>query len=301
MPNAARGVVVLSGPTASGKTDFAIELAQRYDAEIISADSRQIYRGMPIGTAAPSAAQLAAAPHHLVGFLDPREQYSAARFVEDAMREIEDIYGRGKRAIVVGGTGFYIRALTGAVSLAPEYDATLRARLAHEAHMHPPEFLHGWLALHDRDRAAALPPGDTYRVLRALEIALAPPQQSHRTKPQRTLVTAGIPFIKLFVDLELGELDARIDRRTDAMLGDGLIDEAQRVGHDAVAANAVGYPQALAYLAGLSTREELRASLARATRRYARRQRAWFRSEPNTTWVAREGALAAIQGFWGPS
>src|SRR5579863_9471959 len=119
------GVLILSGPTASGKTDLAIELAQKFNAEIISADSRQIYRGMPIGTAAPSAEQLGAVPHHLVGFLDPHERYSAARFAHDAIAAILAIASRSKRAIVVGGTGFYVRALTGGVDLAPARDELL--------------------------------------------------------------------------------------------------------------------------------------------------------------------------------
>lgn len=295
------GVLVLAGPTASGKSELAVALAQAYDAEIVGADSRQIYRGMPIGTAAPSSEQLAMIPHHVVGFLDPHERYSAARFVDDAMRAIDAIHARGKRAIVVGGTGFYVRALTGSVSLAPEYDAELRDRLAREANAHPPDFLHAWLELRDPARAAALSPGDAYRVTRALEIALARPDAVRRAEPQRTLATAGIPFLKLFLDVDLAELDERIDRRTDAMLRDGLIEEAERVGKRAVAASAVGYPQALAYLAGWSTHDEVRTTLARATRRYARRQRSWFRTEPDARWVSRAQVDAAVQGFWLPA
>src|SRR5436305_675418 len=119
---ASSGVLVIAGPTASGKTELAIAIAQRYGAEIVSADSRQIYRDMPIGTAAPTPQQLAAVPHHLVGFLDPHERYSAAHFAADAASAIQDIHARGNRAIVAGGTGFYIRALTGAVDLAPQHD-----------------------------------------------------------------------------------------------------------------------------------------------------------------------------------
>ncbi|MDQ2858169.1 MAG: tRNA (adenosine(37)-N6)-dimethylallyltransferase MiaA, partial [Candidatus Eremiobacteraeota bacterium] len=122
-PSDSPGVLVLCGPTAAGKTQLATDLARTYDAEIIGADSRQIYRGMPIGTASPSAAQLAAVPHHLIGFLNPNERYSAARFAADATACVHAIHARGKRAIVVGGTGFYIRALTGDVDLAPAYDA----------------------------------------------------------------------------------------------------------------------------------------------------------------------------------
>jgi tRNA dimethylallyltransferase len=279
------GVLVLAGPTASGKTDLAIALAKRFDAEIISADSRQIYRGMPIGTAAPTAEQVAAVPHHLVAFLDPHERYSAARFARDAIAAIEDIHARGHRAIVVGGTGFYVRALTGGVALAPERDEVVRDRLAREAKAHPSEFLHGWLAQRDPSRAAALDPNDTYRILRALEVTLSTTTARDRGT-RNSLSDAGIPFAKLFVDIPLDTNDARIDARTRAMIAGGLLAEAETIGADAVAADAVGYPQALAYLRGWSTGAELEATLTRATRRYARRQRAWFRSEPDVRWVS---------------
>ena len=279
------GVLVLAGPTASGKTELALALAERFDAEIVGADSRQIYRGMPVGTAAPTPDQQRRVPHHLVGFLDPGERYSAARFSADATEAIEQIHARGKRAIVAGGTGFYIRALTGAVELAPEHDERLRERLAHEARLHDAAFLYEWLRLRDPRRAAMLHAGDRYRVLRALEVALAPRGARLREEPQRSLATAGIPFLKVFLEVDVADLDRRIEARTGAMLDAGLIEEAERVGGEAVAASAVGYPQALAYARGWCTRGELRTLLARATRRYARRQAAWFRSEPGTHWA----------------
>lgn len=279
------GVLVLAGPTACGKTDLAIELAKRFDAEIVGADSRQIYRGMPIGTAAPTPEQMGTIPHHLVGFLDPRERYSAARFSADATRIIQEIHGRGKRAIVAGGTGFYIRALTGAVDLAPQYDQAVRERLAHEAKVHEGQFLYDWLAVRDPRRASMLHAGDAYRVLRALEVALAPKDAKLRDEPLLSLATQRIPALKVFLRVDTAELDRRIEQRTDAMLHRGLLDEAERVGAQAVAANAVGYPQALAYARGWCTYGELRTLLSRATRRYARRQTTWFRSEPHTQWV----------------
>lgn len=279
MRTGAVGVLVLAGPTASGKTDLAIELAKRFDAEIVGADSRQIYRGMPVGTAAPSPEQLREVPHHLIGFLEPNERYSAARFSADATRIVREIHARGKRAIVAGGTGFYIRALTGAVDLAPQYDPALRERLAHEAALHDAEFLYQWLALRDPRRAAMLHPGDAYRVLRALEVALAPRDAALREGALVSLAGERIPFLKIALNVDWSELDRRIELRTAAMLAQGLIEEAERIGAHAVAANAVGYPQALAYLRGWSNFDELRTLLARATRRYARRQATWFRSE----------------------
>lgn len=292
---AGSGVLVLAGPTASGKTQLAIELARDFDAEIVNADSRQIYRGMSIGTAAPAAEQFAAVPHHLFAFLEPHERYSAARYSADAVAAIRAIHARGHRVIVTGGTGFYVRALTGAVDLAPQYDEAVRARLAHEARVHDAEFLHAWLSLRDRERAAAIHPADTYRVLRALEVALAP-ESRQRHKPIVSLRSEGIPFLKVF--LESRDLQARIERRTDAMLEAGLVEEAERVGEGAVAADAVGYPQAIAYARGWCTRAELRELLIRATRRYAKRQQTWFRSEPDVVFApARDVARLARESL----
>ncbi len=273
------GVLVIAGPTASGKSELAIDLARAFDAEIVNADSRQIYREMPIGTAAPAPQQLAAVPHHLFGFLDPAERYSAARYSADAVAAIAHIHARGKRAIVVGGTGFYVRALTGAVDLAPQYDEAVRERLVREARLHDAEFLHAWLSVRDPARAGAIHPQDSYRVLRALEIALAPHSGSREGRIT-SLRSAGIPYLKLFLTIDESALRERIARRTDAMLHDGFVEEAEGIGKNAVAGTAVGYPQAIAYARGWSTRGELRELLIRATRRYAKRQTTWFRSEP---------------------
>ena len=294
-----RSVLVLAGATAAGKTALGIALARRFDAEIVGADSRQIYRAMPVGTAAPTAEELASVPHHLIGFIDPRERYSAARFAFDAMQAIRAIHERGKRVIVVGGTGFYIRALTGDIALAPQHDERLRERLAVEAGTHPPSFLYAWLERVDPQRAGAIAEQDVYRIVRALEVALAGKRAVDRTEPVDSLPCAGFPFAKLFLDVQLSELDERIARRTHAMLERGLLEEAERVGEDAVAASAVGYPQAFAYLRGWSSYDELEGSLARATRRYARRQRAWFRSEPQTRWVRSDEVEAAAREMLG--
>lgn len=296
------GVVILAGPTASGKTDLAIALARELDGEIVSADSRQIYRGMPIGTASPSDAQLQAVPHHLIGFLDPRRRYSAASFVHDALDAIAGIRARGKQPIVAGGTGFYIRALAGDVALAGARDENLRARLARETLVHPPGVMYAWLATLDPVRAAALSAGDRYRVARALEVALAKRSGDVATDVERrSLRSERIPYVKLYLDVPIVELEPRIERRVDSMLERGLLEEAERLGDDVVAADAVGYPQANAYLRGLATRKELRMHLIRATRRYAKRQETWFRSEPDVERVrperAREIVLARMKAW----
>jgi tRNA dimethylallyltransferase len=287
-------VLIVAGPTASGKTELAIELAREFDAEIVGADSRQIYAGMPIGTASPSLEQLAIVPHHLIGFLDPRRRYSAAQYAEDAVAALKGIRARGKRAIVAGGTGFYIRALMGGVALAPQYDESLRDRLAREALLHSPDFLHHWLECLDARRAHAVQKNDTYRVLRALEIALAPAAVL-RNAATRTLATERLRYLLVFLDVERAAIDERIERRTARMLNEGLIEEAERIGEGAVAASAVGYPQAQAYLHGWSTVAELHSSLTRATRRYARRQRAWFRGEPSALWLRPEALRSVVR------
>jgi tRNA dimethylallyltransferase len=289
------GVLILAGATASGKTDLALALAERFNAEIVGADSRQIYRGMPIGTAAPTDAQRARVPHHLVAFLDPHERYSAARFVLDARRAIDDIAARGRRAIVVGGTGFYLRALAGDVVLDAAYDPGVRNRLAAEARAHSPAFLAEWLAVLAPERAAAIAPNDPYRIARALEIALAGRDAPIAREPLPTLRAAGIPFVKLVLESEPDVLLERIERRVDAMLAAGLLEEAERVGGDVVAADAVGYREALAFLAGWSTAAELRTQLIRSTRRYAKRQATWFRSEPGVLRVTAAAAEAAAR------
>jgi tRNA dimethylallyltransferase len=291
------GVLILAGPTASGKSALAVELARAFDAEIVGADARQIYRGMPIGTAAPTESQRALVPHHLVAFLDPQERYSAARFVSDARAAIDAIHARGRRAIVAGGTGFYVRALCGDVALDRTYDPGLRDRLAREARTHPPAVLHAWLSVLDRERAVAIAPHDPYRVARALEIALArridaPPAPA--AAPLPTLRAGEIPYLKCWLEIDDATLERRIADRVDAMLAAGLVAEAERIGLDAVAADAVGYREALAYAAGWSTHAELRAQLIRATRRYAKRQATWFRAEPDVVRLPREAVAPAV-------
>jgi tRNA dimethylallyltransferase len=291
----------VGGPTASGKTTFALVLAERYGAEIVGADSRQIYRGMPVGTAAPTLAQQARVRHHLVGWLDPYERYSAARYVVDAARAIADIHARGKRAMVVGGTGFYLRALCGDIDLAAEPDPALRERVAREARLHPAGVLHDWLQSRNPRRAATLSRHDPYRIVRALEIELARTGEMGAPRFRSALPTlraAGIPFAKLALRVDPIDHTQRIAERTAGMLAGGLIEEAERIGSAAVAADAVGYREALAYRCGWLTFTELESSLTRATRRYAKRQRTWFRAEPDLTWLDSadvDGAASALE------
>ncbi len=174
------------------------------------------------------------------------------------------------------------------MGLARAYDEQLRARLRREASIHEPKFLHQWLVRLDSRRAAAIDPNDTYRVLRALEIRLADPPLPNGTDAMRRP-----EFVKAALDVPIAQIDQRIAARTAHMLANGLLEEAERIGPNAVAGSAVGYPQALAYLRGWSTSQELHATLLRATKRYARRQIAWFRREPGIEWVS-PGDVAGI-------
>jgi tRNA dimethylallyltransferase len=277
-----KSVLILTGETASGKSDLAVALALHFGAEIVGADSRQIYRGMSIGTAAPTREQQALVPHHLVEFLEPNERYSAARYVADALTAIDAIHARGQRVIVVGGTGFYIRALCGDVALGPEVDLAARARIQREAALHDSEFLYEWLRLRNPQRAAELSAGDGYRITRALETLLAE-RESDMVCSHESLRSRGLRFQKYWIQSERDVLHERICRRVDTMLMAGFIEEAERVGPEVSAANAVGYTHAAAYLGGQLSHDELRKHLARVTTRYAKRQATWLRSEPGLT------------------
>jgi tRNA dimethylallyltransferase len=292
------GVLILTGSTASGKTALGIRLARAFDAEIVGMDSRQIYCGMPIGTAAPTLDERAGVPHHLIGFLDARERYSAARFVVDALAAIDAIHTRGKRALLVGGTGFYMRALCGDTTLSADRDDGLRARLAREVRLHPTEILADWLRALEPRRLDV--PLDPYRLTRALEIALVarsgePPAPG---EPLPTLRSRGIAYRKLQLALEPAALAANIEARVDSMLAAGLIAEAEQVGEDALAADAVGYRDVFAYQRGEASERELRLLLARSTRRYAKRQATWFRTEPDLSVIRNANeALALARTF----
>ncbi len=290
-------MLLLTGPTCAGKSELAVALAERFNGEIVGADSRQIYRDMPIGTAAPTAEQRARVPHHVVGFLDPHERYSAARYARDALAAVVDIRARGKRALVVGGTGFYLRALAGDVALSAAYDPQLRVRLAREARLHPPEVLHAWLAARAPERASAISERDPYRITRALEIALSSEAGETRVMDDAnapSLRHDGLPFLKVALEVAPEVLGERMERRVDAMLASGLVAEAERIGPQATASDAVGYPEALAYLGGQLSAKELRRLLLRSTRRYAKRQRTWFRSESGLVHAAPEALEALV-------
>ena len=282
-------VVVITGPTATGKTALALTLAQRYNAEIISADSRQVYRHLDIGTAKPTLAEQALVPHHVIDVVNPDEHFDVARFRALAHETITALTRRGKRAFVVGGTGLYIRALTRGLFVGPQADPVLRKRLTIQEQKHGPGFLHNWLRRVDADAARRLHPNDRARLIRALEVWLL--SGKPMSAWQREHGFRERPFSTLLVSLVLEReiLARRIQQRCQQMVRDGLVDEVRRVwdmgfGEQLPAFRTIGYAQIVDLLHGRSTLEEAVTDMAMATRRLAKRQRTWLRAEPEVQW-----------------
>jgi tRNA dimethylallyltransferase len=276
----------LLGPTASGKSSLAMELAQRHPVEIVSIDSAQVYRGMDVGTAKPSAGERQAVPHHLIDLVDPTEAYSAGRFREDALGAVAGILARGKVPLLVGGTMLYYRALAAGIDALPPADPATRAQIDAEAAAKGWPALHAELAKVDPAAAARLQPGDSQRIQRALEVfrLTGTPISGLRSgKP------AALPFeLRAFalVPADRAALHERIARRFDAMLAAGLVDELRSLREKFAlsaqlpAMRAVGYRQAWRHLEGEIDARALRETGIAATRQLAKRQLTWLRSLP---------------------
>jgi tRNA dimethylallyltransferase len=268
--------LVICGPTASGKSSLAVAVARRLGGEIVNADSRQIYRGMEIGSGVPTAQERARIPHHLYAFVDPSERYSAARYVVEATKTLEAIGSRGNLPIVVGGTGFYIEALLGTMLLdRPPPDDELRERLRKEADIHPPEVLWEWLRVRAPAIASQTKPGDRYRIVRGLERALA---ERSEIEPLPARGTIDSEIVRLSISRPA--LSKRIERRVVEMFRSGIVDEAVAVRASAPrtpALSGLGYAEALALWDGLAGEDEAIKRTVARTVRYAKRQETWFR------------------------
>ena len=278
------------GPTASGKTRLALALASRFPVEIVSVDSAQVYRGMNIGTAKPSAAERAAVPHHLIDIIDPAEAYSAARFRSDAAGLMEEITARGRTPLLVGGTMLYFKALREGLSELPESDQEIRSTIDSEAAEHGWPAMHAKLAEVDPRTAARLKPNDAQRIQRALEIYRASGKPMSQQLGHRKAATLPFRFIELaLVPSDRGALHRRIEERFDAMLERGLIEELRglRKRHalrpELPSMRCVGYRQAWQFLEGEFDGDELRNRGIFATRQLAKRQLTWLRATPATS------------------
>ena len=288
-------VLVITGPTASGKTLVAFSCALAMDAEIISADSRQVYAQVTIGTAKPPREMLDRVPHHFIDVVPLTETYTAGRFFAEAQQRIRRIHAQGKSVIIAGGSGLYIRALTEGIFAGAFSDSAMRKRLQDELEHLGREALYRELIERDPVIAARTPIQNTHRLLRALEVCRL------AGMPFSELRVARIPestcdFFVTGIQWEREVLYARIHERVDEMLAAGLVqevDELLRAGTDpsATALNTVGYKEVIRYLANQLTYENMVSSIKQHTRNYAKRQLTWFRKETGIRWYrAAEGA-----------
>ncbi len=284
-------VIVIAGPTAIGKTAVAIELARSIDAEIISADSRQIYRLLDIGTGKPTTEELAAAPHHFIDILDPRQEYSAGQFSRAARARVDEIRSRGKNVIVAGGSGMYIEAFLYGFFAAEIRDKKLQLRLKKRAQSEGSEALYRELQQVDPERASELHAEDAHRIVRALEVFLSSGMKlSELRKQPRVPAPFSFQLFGLY-PAERQELYDKISLRVDHMLVQGLLDEvrsllAQGISPLCNAMLTVGYREPLQWLRGGYTYPEMVEKIKQHSRNYAKKQLTWFRRYREMNWIA---------------
>lgn len=285
-------ILVIVGPTASGKTRMAVELAQRHNGEVISADSMQIYRTMDIGTAKPTKEEMGGIPHHMIDVADPEEDFSVARYVEMAARCVDDVLARGKLPIVAGGTGLYIDSLLSGRTFASfSPDSALRGELEQELAEKGGQAMLEALAQVDPEAAQRLHPNDHKRIIRALEVY----RSTGKTITQHNRETQAIPprYDALTIGLAFQDRQAmwrRIDQRVDEMVAAGLEDEVRRlltsgISPKCTAMQAIGYKEFTQALSGEMTWQEAADVVKLRSRQYAKRQLTWFGRNPNTRWV----------------
>ena len=286
-------LVVIVGPTAVGKSRIAIDVAKRFETVILTADSRQVYRGMDVGTDKPPVASRQGIPHQLIDLVDPDEPFNTGLFRRHAAAAIERLYQHGRLPLVVGGTGLYVRTLLQGLCEAPPADPTVRARLREEAHVQGRERLYARLVSVDPVTASKLHPHDTPKIIRALEVHQLSGLPMSEFQARHGF--AERPFSSLVIGLnrDRGQLYRRIEERIDWQLANGLVEETRRLldrgyRRDAAAMKGLGYRQVAAYLAGECDRVEMVRQFKRDTRRFAKRQMTWFRREPGIIWLSLE-------------
>ncbi len=279
-------VVVLAGPTGVGKTSLAISLAVKFGAEIISADSMQVYRYLDIGTAKPSSSEREKAVHHLIDLLDPDQEFDVAAYLARARPLINELHERRVPILVVGGTGFYVRSLIRGLFKGPGSDAVIRARLKQEARDSSKEDLHDRLAQVDPETAARLHPHDLFRVIRALEVFELTGRTISSFHTEHGLAEKPDQVLLCALTLPYEELCGRIEARTRRMFEAGLVEEVQSLlkrGYtpDLKPLKSIGYKQVVDFLTGTISLDQARVEMTRMTRRYAKRQMTWLRSQPD--------------------
>ena len=288
-------VIIITGPTASGKTSIAVEMAREFDGEIINADSMQVYRYMDIGTAKPAIGERRGIAHHLIDVANPDDEFNAARYRELAIPAIREITDRNKKCFIVGGTGLYIKTLLGGLMECPPSDPDVRGDLINECNEKGAHFLHERLRLLDPESARLIHPNDRTRVIRALEIiSLADRPRSSIMMEHRF---SERPFLTLKICLNPARdsLYERINNRSTHMVESGLVDETRGLlerGYNMMlrSMKSLGYRHAVSFLMKECGIDDMIADLKQDTRRYAKRQLTWFRADPEMVWVDPEDA-----------
>jgi tRNA dimethylallyltransferase len=292
-----RPILIIAGPTAVGKTEASLLLAREQGAEIVSADSMQIYRGMDIGTAKPTPEQRRLVYHHLIDIVDPAQPYSVGDYLRDARNAIEGILKSGGTPIVVGGTGLYIRALMKGLLHGPPADLELREQLLRKEAENGEGTLYADLARRDPESAIKIHPNDLRRTIRALEVFLLRDRKLSDLQKEHAFRDQPYAFQLLFLVRGRSELYPRIERRVDEMIAEGLEDEVKGLmlkgySRDLVSMQALGYSHFLEYFSNRASSGETVELLKRDTRRFAKRQFTWFRREPDARWVDITGAAS---------
>jgi len=286
-----RSLIVLTGPTAVGKTSLSIRLAKAIDGEIISADSVQVYRKLNIGSAKITQEEMCGVPHHLIDVLEPDEDYNVARFTEMVKTAIDEIHSRGHVPILAGGTGFYIQAVLKDVDFSSgESDTAIRSRLEAEATELGNEVMHERLRSIDPESADAIPSGNLKRVLRAIEYYEVTGEKISVHNAREKEKESPYDYRYFVLNDCRDRLYERIDKRVDIMMKDGLLDEVKGlyesgISRDAVSMQSLGYRQILDYLFGDCTLQEAVEQVKLQTRHFAKRQLTWFKREKDTIWV----------------
>ncbi len=283
-------LIVIVGPTASGKTALSISLAKKFNSEIISADSMQIYKEMDIATAKPTKAEMDGIVHHLIDFAEINHRFSVAEYLALAREKIKDIYSRGKNIIIVGGTGLYINSLIDNIEFEDEKENNLRQDLIKEAEQKGGEFMLNKLYALDPEYAEKLYPNDIGRIIRGIEINLIFGHcMSEHKRLSRENVSPYNPFILGIAYKDREKLYERINKRVDIMLESGLLNEAKeffkKLNKQDTAVQAIGYKELFPYFNGQISFEEAVENLKKATRNYAKRQITWFKKDQRINWL----------------
>ena len=292
-------LVVILGPTAAGKSKLAIELAQKFGLEIINADSMQIYRGMDIGSAKPSLKERSLVTHHLIDIKDPDEEFSAAQYKEVAKNCIDSLTQKGTSILVVGGTGFYIRALTKGLFPVPSANLKLREELKEKEETQGKWYLYRELEKVDPEAASTIHPNDTFRIVRALEVFHLTGKPISQHQKEHQFKHSLFNLLKIGLMRKRGEIYDRIELRVDNMIKDGLVEEVRQLlkkGYSPTIKpfQSLGYKQILEYLQGDLNLDEAVSLIKRNTKRYAKRQLTWFRKDSEIRWFALPQQLPMI-------